>query len=163
MAKELRSRSPRAGYEAEQTPPNGEQDKIRKDVLALQALVHTQGGRFNTIDQRSAHTKDQVQKQQQLEASKQAIVSSWPDSAGPADRTQAVEQLVNRHDNLKGKYASTTTLRTKQGCSQFSIADFFNIFLQKRPETNLWSLWERRVEPRSSNSSAKPTNPSAVQ
>ena len=143
MAKELRSRSPRAGYEAEQTPPNGEQDKIRKDVLALQALVHTQGGRFNTIDQRSAHTKDQVQKQQQLEASKQAIVSSWPDSAGPADRTQAVEQLVNRHDNLKGKYASTTTLRTKQGCSQFSIADFFYIFLQKRPETNLWSLWER--------------------
>ncbi|CAL1157049.1 unnamed protein product [Cladocopium goreaui] len=85
MAEELRSRSPRAGYEAEQ---------------------------------------DQVQKQEQLEASKQAIVSSWPDSAGPADRTQAVEQLVNRHDNVKGKYASTTTLRTKQRWSQFSIAEF---------------------------------------
>ena len=125
MADEMRSRSPRTGYEAEQTPPNGEQDQIRKDLLALQALVHTQGGRLNTIDQRSAHTKDQVQKQQQLEASKQAIVSSWPDSAGPADRTQAVEQLVNRHDNLKGKYASTTTLRTKQGWSQFSIVEFF--------------------------------------
>ena len=125
MADELRSRSPRTGYEAEQTPPNGEQDQIRKDLLALQALVHTQGGRLNTIDQRSAHTKDQVQKQQQLEASKQAIISSWPDSAGPADRTQAVEQLVNRHDNLKGKYASTTTLRTKQGWSQFSIVEFF--------------------------------------
>ena len=41
---------------------------------------------------------------------------------------------------------------------------FFYIFWQKRPETNLWSLWERMwVEPRSSNSSAKPTNPSAMQ
>ena len=88
-------------------------------------LIHTQGGRLNTIDHRSAHTKNQVQKQQQLEASKQTIVSSWPDPAGPGDRTQAVEQLVNRHDNLKGKYASTTTLRTKQAWSQFSIIEFF--------------------------------------
>ena len=63
MADELRSRSPRTAYEEEQTPPNGEQDQIHKDLLALQALVHTQGGRLNTIDQRSAHTKDQVQKQ----------------------------------------------------------------------------------------------------
>ena len=115
MAAWVRSRSQRAGFEAEQTPPNGEQDKIRKDVLALQALIRTQGGRLNTIDQRSVHTKDQVQKHQQPEESKQAIVSSWLEAAGPADRTQAVEQLVNRHDNLKGKYASTNTFRTKQG------------------------------------------------
>ena len=121
MTDDLRSRSPRAGLETEQT----DQAQLRKDLEALQALVHPQGGRINTIDQRSPYTKDQIQKQQQLEASKQAIVSSWADSASPADRTQAVEQLVHRHDTLRGKYASTTTLRTKQGWSQFSIVEFF--------------------------------------
>ena len=110
MAEDLRSRSPRVGFETE---PQEEQAQLRKDLEALQTLVQTQGGRINTIDQRSAYTKDQIQRQQQLEASKQAIVLNWPDSATPADRTQAVEQLVNRHDTLKGKYASTTTLRTK--------------------------------------------------
>ena len=144
-------------------------DKIRKDLLALQALIHTQGGRLNTIDPRSAHTKDQVQKQEQLEASKQAIVSSWPDSAGPADRTQAVEQLVNRHDNVKGKYESTTTLRTKQRWSQFSIAEF----LTKEARNEFVELvgidalicHEQIAVGRAQilKSSAKPTNPSAVQ
>ena len=91
--------------------------------------MERQDGRLNTIDQRSAHTRDQVQKAQQLEASKQAIVSSWPDSAGPQDRSQAVEYMVNRHEALKGKYASTTTFRSKSGWSQFSIVEF----LRKKP------------------------------
>ena len=121
---ELRSRSPRAGLE---TAENGttKEEQIRKDLEDLKNLVHMQGGRINTLDQRSAHTRDQVQKQQQLEASKQAIVTSWPDTAGPPDRIQAVEQMVDKHASLKGKYASTTTLRTKTGWSQFSIVDFF--------------------------------------
>ena len=123
-------------------------DKIRKDLLALQALIHTQGGRLNTIDPRSAHTKDQVQKQEQLEA---------------------VEQLVNRHDNVKGKYESTTTLRTKQRWSQFSIAEF----LTKEARNEFVELvgidalicHEQIAVGRAQilKSSAKPTNPSAVQ
>ena len=101
------------------------EEQIHKELQELKSIADKHGGRINALDQRSAHTRDQVQKQQQLEASKQAIVSSWPNTAGPPDRMQAVEQLVNKHDSLKGKYASTTTLRTKTGWSQFSIVEFF--------------------------------------
>ena len=98
---------------------------MHQDLQHLKAIIDQHSGRLNTLDQRSAHTQDQVQKQQQLEASKQAIISNWPDSATPHDRTQAVEYLVARHDHLKSKYVSTTTLRTKTGTSQFSIVDFY--------------------------------------
>ena len=37
---------------------------------------------------------------------------------------QAVEQLVERHDTLKGKHANTPTLQTKTGWSEFIIVEF---------------------------------------
>ena len=123
--------------EPAQTLGQREQEQFQQELQALRSIVERQDGRLNIIDQRSAHTRDQVQKAQQLEASKQAIVSSWPVSAGPQDRSQAVEYMVNRHEALKGKYASTTTLRSKSGWSQSSIVEFFtkearNEFLDSR-------------------------------
>ena len=128
-----RSRSPAPGavtpQELAQTLGQREQEQFQQERQALRSMVERQDGRLNTIDQRSAHTRDQVQKAQQLEASKQAIVSSWPDSAGPQDRYQAVEYMVNRHEALNGKYASTTTSAANLGWSQFSIVEF----LPKKP------------------------------
>ena len=98
--------------------------KLQQQITALQNIVEQHQGRINTVDQRSAHTRDQMQKAQQLEASKQAIVSSWSDSAGPQERMKAIEDMVAKQDSLRGKYASTTTLRTKSGWSHFSIVEF---------------------------------------
>ncbi|CAE7460901.1 unnamed protein product, partial [Symbiodinium microadriaticum] len=125
---EQRSRSPKPGIEAElataQTAvPSDAQ--IQQQITALKNIVEQHQGRLNTVDQRSAHTRDQMQKAQQLEASKQAIVSSWSDSAGPQERMKAIEDMVAKHDSLRGKYTSTTTLRTKSGWSHFSIVEFF--------------------------------------
>ena len=126
---EQRSRSPKPGVEAELAAaqplavPNDA--KLQQQITALQDIVEQHQGRINTVDQRSAHTRDQMQKAQQLEASKQAIVSSWSDSAGPQERMKAIEDMVAKQDSLRGKYASTTTLRTKSGWSHFSIVEFF--------------------------------------
>ena len=100
---ELRSRSPRAGLE---TAENGttKEEQIRKDLEDLKNLVHMQGGRINTLDQRSAHTRDQVQKQQQLEASKQAIVTSWPDQT-------AYKQWNKWWTNMPASRANTPALQ----------------------------------------------------
>ena len=101
-----RSRSPAPGVvtpqEPAQTLGQREQEQFQQELQALRSIVERQDGRLNTIDQRSAHTRDQVQKAQQLEASRQATDSSWPDSAGPQDRSQAVEYMENRHEALKG-------------------------------------------------------------
>ena len=123
-----RSRSPIPGLEA--SKPQGSDSKspdgqVQQELAAIKHILEKQEGRLNTVDQRSAQTRDQMQKAQQLEASKQAIISSWPDSAGPQDRMRAIEDLVVKHDTLRGRYASCTTLRTKAGWSHFTIVEFF--------------------------------------
>ena len=123
-----RSRSPIPGLEA--SKPQGSDSKstdgqVQQEHAAIKHMLEKQEGRLNTVDQRSAQTRDQMQKAQQLEASKQAIISSWPDSAGPQDRMRAIEDLVVKHDTLRGRYASCTTLRTKAGWSHFTIVEFF--------------------------------------
>ena len=116
-----RSRSPFPGMEQMQT----EQQQIHKDIADIKAKLDTQHGRLNEIDQRSALTNSQLQKDQQLQASKQAIVTSWADSATATDRSKAVEDLLSKHGMLN-RYASTTTLKTKQGIAPISIVEFFS-------------------------------------
>ena len=69
---------------------------VQSQISDIHRLLSQHTGKLNTLDQRSAQTKDQLQKQQQLEASKQAIISSWPDSATQRDREQAIEKLVEK-------------------------------------------------------------------
>ena len=104
-----RSRSPIPGLEA--SKPQGSDSKstdgqVQQELAAIKHILEKQEGRLNTVDQRSAQTRDQMQKAQQLEASKQAIISSWPDSAGPQDRMRAIEDLVVKHDTLADMQAA---------------------------------------------------------
>ena len=58
-----RSRSPFPGMEQMQT----EQQQIHQDIADIKAKLDTQHGRLNEIDQRSALTNSQLQKDQQLQ------------------------------------------------------------------------------------------------
>ena len=127
--------------------------KLQQQITALQNIVEQHQGRINTVDQRSARTRDQMQKAQQLEASKQAIVSSWSDSAGPQERMKAIADIVAKQDSLRGKYASTTTLRTKSGWSHFSIVEFFTRSLER-----LSRACQEGCPPRSRSTSVKLIN-----
>ena len=108
-----RSRSPLPGAESLAKPADPDR-QIHTQLEDIQRLLHQHTGRLNTLDQRSAHTKDQLQKQQQLVASKQAIISSWPDSSTRHDRQKAVERLVEK-EGLRNMYVCTQTLKAKGG------------------------------------------------
>ena len=118
-----RSRSPLPGAESLAKPADPDR-QIHTQLEDIQRLLHQHTGRLNALDQRSAHTKDQLQKQQQLEASKQAIISSWPDSSTHHDRQKAVERLVEK-EGLRNMYVCTQTLKAKGGISHFSIVEFY--------------------------------------
>ncbi|CAE7228267.1 unnamed protein product [Symbiodinium sp. CCMP2592] len=97
---------------------------VQSQILDIHRLLSQHTGKLNTLDQRSAQTKDQLQKQQQLEASKHAIISSWPDSATKRDREQAIEKLVEK-EGLRRMHTCTQTLKSKGGLAHFSIVEFY--------------------------------------
>ncbi|CAK8986507.1 unnamed protein product [Durusdinium trenchii] len=99
-------------------------DTLQASMKQQQETLHTHQGRINEIDQRPAHTQHQLQKEQQLQASKQALVTSWADSATAHDRLKAIEDLL-RKEGLTSRYASTTTMKGKTGISPFTVVEFF--------------------------------------
>ena len=124
-----RSRSPMPGAESEakDAVATTQQDTnlfVQSQISDIHRLLSQHTGKLNTLDQRSAQTKDQLQKQQQLEASKQAIISSWPDSATQRDREQAIEKLVET-EGLRRMHTCTQTLKSKGGLAHFSIVEFY--------------------------------------
>jgi hypothetical protein len=74
--------------------------------------------RLNTLTQKTAYTEDQVQYAQQLEASRQALVSGWADE-GPQDRERALKAWI-RNAGLVAHVVTYTTLRQ----SPFTIIEF---------------------------------------
>ena len=136
MGEYERSRSPAPGVLAVQQKDEPQEDGVTTyNLHDLQNTVNRMSAQLNSVDWMTASTTSLVHRDQELAASKQLLIMGWPAHMTEKDRDHEIKSMAHYY-GVAAKLQGTTTLKTKQGISHFTIAEMWdkdsrNHFLQQ--------------------------------
>ena len=99
---------------------------VSKDSFeALQAAVHKNEARLNSVEWNTVRTASLLHRDQELEASKQLLLMGFPSSMTDRDREKEIRNMASYY-RVADKLQGTTTHKTKQGLAHFTIVEMWD-------------------------------------